>query len=174
MVAKIYSEQWLAIFQTIHCLISLHISPEKPQLFYLFLKAQSAWTVQWCCILQPLNFSSTYQINITASSISQNILTGSVTMCCINIALSNVCCTIKWTFFRFCKSIKDYPVYLLLHYQVNLLQILWQHQRLSCLFIFVWEINSEANKLILQFLRGPLVEMHTRGWGSGGQIFGWF
>ena len=147
MVAKIYSEQWLAIFQRIHCLISLHISPEKPQLFYLFLTAQSAWTVQWCCILQPLNFSSTYQINITASSISQNILTGSVTMCCINIALSNVCCTssehssdfaraskiilfiycctIKWTSFRFCDSIKDYPVCLFLSEKLSLRPINW-------------------------------------------------
>ena len=47
------------------------------------------------------------------------------------IILFIYCCTIKWTSFRFCDSIKDYPV------------------------CFVWENKSEANKLILQFLRGP-------------------
>ena len=55
--------------------------------------------------------------------------------CVSKIILFIYCCNIKWTTFRFCNSIKDYLVYLLFHYQVNHLQILWQHQRLSCLFI---------------------------------------
>ena len=146
-------------------LIEMMILQHLPDWYYSFFyfpkhfNRQCHYVLHKHCTIQCVALSSEHSSDFARAS---------------KIILFIYCCTIKWTSFRFCDSIKDYPVYLLLHYQVNLLQILWQHQRLSCLFIFVWEIKSEANKLILQFLRGPLVEMHTRGWGSGGQIFGWF